>query len=182
MITILCTEPNSNYEFYANLDLWNKQRNAYNYKGKNPIIAHPPCQQWSRLKAFAKEDKEEKNLAYFCWEQVNKNGGIFEHPAGSSFFNEVNADRTKIRSINLHWFGFPAQKRTYLYFHKCKPIQLPLRFESVEKKVADLHSSTRSETPFKLIEWMITSIKTTWQDEEEAVTAEEAGNELTGIV
>lgn len=160
-ISVLCVDENSNYDLFPHLDLWKKSRNAYNFNGDNPVITHAPCQQWSKLKALAKPDKQEKDLAYFCYSMVNKNGGIFEHPAGSSFFNEVNADFSKIYSVNLNWFGFPSQKRTYLYVHNVRLLAMPLNFTALSKSIQDLHSSQRSKTPIRMITWMQNSIMQT---------------------
>lgn len=66
MITVLCIDSHSNYKKIAGLDLWDRNRDAYNYRGTNPIIAHPPCSQWSRLRAFSRINQKEKNLAWFC--------------------------------------------------------------------------------------------------------------------
>lgn len=157
-ITVLCVDTNSHYHKFPGLDLWTKERDAYNYKGTNPVITHAPCQQWSKLRTLAHNNPYEKELAYFCWQKVQENGGIFEHPAGSSFFKEVNADWTKIYSVNLHWFGFPAQKRTYLYFNKFKPAQMPLNFDPIKTTIERMARYDRSTTPYKMIEWLIKSI------------------------
>lgn len=85
-VSILCADSLSNYFKIDGLDIWTEKRDINNYSGKNKVICHPPCQQWSRLKSFAKNKPEEKKLALLCWEIVQANGGIFEHPAGSSFF------------------------------------------------------------------------------------------------
>ena len=140
------------------INCWDEFKNAYNYKGTNPVIVHPPCAQWSRLKNFAIENDYTKSLAHFCFQRVLDNGGIFEHPAGSSFFREVGI-QNKIISIDQHWFGFPARKRTYLYFHKCEPIQLPLNFNAIENNVAGLHSSKRSTTTINFAEYLIACIR-----------------------
>jgi len=87
MISILCAANKSNYYKIPNLDIWNKERNAYNFTSSQPVICHPPCAQWSRMRSFSKDCPVEKALAEFCYLQVIKNGGILEHPAGSSFSN-----------------------------------------------------------------------------------------------
>lgn len=79
-ISVLCAMENSFYYSISGLDVWNKDRDAYFFTGTNPVIVHPPCQQWSRMKAFARPDPEEKELAFFCLQKVLKNGGVFEHP------------------------------------------------------------------------------------------------------
>lgn len=160
MITVLCVMEDSNYFKIPDLDLWTKERDAWNYipDGK-PIIAHPPCQQWSRLKNFAKKDDKEKQLAVYCAQLVKNNGGILEHPAGSALFEYVGIPRNKIRSIDQHWFGFPARKRTYLYVEGVNLEPYQLLFNAVEKKVADLSRKQRSKMPLTMCEWLVKSIK-----------------------
>lgn len=133
MISVLCVMPGSNYFQIPGLDLWDAKRDAYNFIGSNPVITHAPCAQWSRLKAFANDNPREKELAWFCLEKVRRNGGIFEHPAGSSFFKEAGIK--KIYSVDQSWWGFPARKRTYLYFHGYKPLAFPLSFDRITYKV-----------------------------------------------
>jgi len=155
-IAVLCANVNSVYKSFPDLEVYDKNRNAYTFPGGSPIIAHPPCQQWSRLKHFAKGDQAEKDLAFFCLEMVNKYGGILEHPIGSHFFKAAGI--TKTYSINQSWFGFPAKKTTLLYFSQCAPAAHPLNFNAIEKRVQDLHSSKRSDTTIQFAEWLIKSV------------------------
>lgn len=157
MISVLCVNKDSVYKSFPGLDVWDSERNVYNFIGSNPVITHAPCQQWSKLKFFAKENQFEKNLAWVCLEHVLDNGGIFEHPSGSEFFKKAGINKN-IYSIDQHWFGFPCRKRTYLFFHKCKPLPVPMRFEAIEKKVEQLHSSKRSDTTPQFAKWLIDSV------------------------
>lgn len=156
IITVLCTLEDSIYKTLPHLDIYDKNRDAYNYTGQNPIIAHPPCQQWSRLKSFAKEDKKEKDLAMFCLEQINKNGGILEHPSGSSFFKYAGIKPTI--SVNQSWFGFPAEKKTYLYFKDCEPLATPLCFDAITKTVPQLSQKMRSYTTLEFANYLVSCI------------------------
>jgi len=166
MVSILCIEEKSNYRLIPGLDLWDKDRNAYNFSGGQPVITHAPCAQWSRMKAFARSNKAEKELAYFCFEQVQKNGGIFEHPSGSSFFRVINADRKKIRSVNQCWWGFPAQKKTLLYFNQVEPLSFPVNFNAVEymistpknkhgRNLPEMKKAERSLMPLSFCQWLV---------------------------
>ena len=88
-ITVLCTTENSIYKKLG-MDCYDKNRDAYSYKGKGPVIAHPPCAQWSRLKKFAKKDTMSKLLLHHCMQIVRTNGGVVEHPAGSELIKYYN--------------------------------------------------------------------------------------------
>lgn len=119
MISVLCANKDSIYKSFPNLDVWDSNRNAYNFNGSN------------------------------------QNGGVLEHPAGSSFFSEAGIPKSKIYSVDQHWFGFPCRKRTYLFFNKCKPVEHSLRFDAIEKTVDQLHSSRRSDTTKDFAAWLI---------------------------
>ena len=125
MITVLCAKKNSVYKTIPGIDVWDEERDAYFFTGSNPVITHAPCAQWSRMKAFANGNPDEKELAYFCLKNVIRNGGIFEHPAGSSFFKEAGLT-SNIYSIDQAWWGYAAHKPTYLFFSKCKPLSFPV--------------------------------------------------------
>jgi hypothetical protein len=158
-ISILCAARKSNYFKIDGLDIWTAERDINNYTGKNKVIAHPPCQQWSRLKSFAKYNPDEKKLALLCWEIVNENGGIFEHPSGSNLFKFEGANPKKIFSVNQHWWNFPAQKKTLLYFHNCEPGQYPLNFNMIEKKVHQINHEMRSRQTLEFCEYLVKSVK-----------------------
>ncbi len=158
MTTVLCVHEHSNYYKIPDLDLYPRSRDAYTFNSSNKVIAHPPCPQWSRLKHFAKVNMKEKDLAVFCWNQVETNGGIFEHPAGSSFFKYIGADFHKILSINQSWFGFSAQKRTYLYFNNVRSIPHPITFDASIKKVCSMTQDARSIMPLSFCQWLVDSV------------------------
>lgn len=138
MISILCAQKNSTYKTIPGLDVWDSERDAYFFTGSNPVITHAPCQQWSRLRAFATPNADEKELAYFCLNKVIRNGGIFEHPMGSSFFKEAGVEKN-IYSVDQSWWGFPCRKTTYLFFHKVKPLPFPV-LQNIPTKVLGVYS------------------------------------------
>lgn len=159
MISVLCVQPGSNYYQVPELDLWDIKRDAYNFKGTNKVIAHPPCAQWSKLKSLANENKKEKDLAYFCYEKIKENGGIFEHPVGSEFFKKIDLSRGKLYKVFQSDFGFIARKPTLLWFVDCKPLPYPI-FKDLKalKPVANLPASQRAKMPLNFIYWIINSI------------------------
>ena len=158
-ISVLCVDHNSNYKSYPGLDVWDKKRDVYNFNSKNKVIAHAPCQQWSKSRNLAHKNHDELNLAFFCWNIIQINGGIFEHPLGSSFFKYVDTSQGKLIRVNQSQFGFPAPKPTLLYFHKCSPVSEPLNFNCVTKNVKDLHSSQRSRSTVAFINWLLLCLR-----------------------
>lgn len=161
MITVLCVMENSNYYKIPGLDLWDINRDAYNFKHSefqfNKIIAHPPCQQWGCLKKFAHENKREKELAVYCLELVQKNGGILEHPLGSTLFKECGITKGIIK-VRQSWWGYEAHKETLLYFNQVKPIMYPITYDIAPKKVQNMDKKQRSKTPLKMCQWLVNCI------------------------
>ncbi len=159
MISILCTETATNYNLIKGLDLWNIERDAFYFTGSNPVITHAPCAQWSRLKGLANNNPDEKELAYHCLKIVLRNGGIFEHPNGSNFFEEVGIDKNRLFVVNQNWFGFPSQKKTFLFFHKVQPLEIPRKYGQVHIGVNNLSSKVRSKTPLSMAQYLCACIE-----------------------
>jgi hypothetical protein len=99
-------------------------RDARAYRGGTPIVAHPPCRAWSTLKAFAKPPPGERWLAVWSVLQLRRNGGVLEHPKGSSLWRRMNLPEPyqepdawggwTMEVDQFHW-GHKARKRTWLY-------------------------------------------------------------------
>lgn len=169
MISVLCAKKNSVYKSIPGTDVWDEDRDAYFFTGSNPVITHAPCAQWSVMKAFANDRPDEKELAYFCLNKVIRNGGIFEHPAGSAFFKQAGVTKN-IYSIDQVWWGFPARKCTYLFFHRCKPLTFPIMTHypthvvtssrRKHNKLPEMKKSERSTTVRAFADWMIKCIET----------------------
>lgn len=158
-IAVLCVARKSNYKLFEGLELYDQSRDAFTYTDTLPVIAHPPCAQWSKLKALAIKDSRQLQLAEFCFNQVTKNGGILEHPAGSSLFEFLKIPKSKLISVNQHWFGFPARKNTLLYFHNYKPLSFPLSFDAITRTVESIHSEDRSIMPPAFCSYLINCIR-----------------------
>lgn len=105
-------------------------RDARAYDGPHPVVAHPPCGPWGRLRHLYKG--AEHDCAPRAVEQVRRWGGVLEHPAGSKLWdvcglpaplrNGPNAqyglrdafDGFSIELDQCDW-GHVARKRTWLY-------------------------------------------------------------------
>lgn len=133
-IAVLFACSDSLYRRMSVCDVWDMQRDALTYSGKGPVIAHPPCRAWGRLRPFAKPIAGEKELALWAVDIVRRNGGVLEHPADSRLWPEARlpavgqGDRyggwTLV--IDQNWWGHRARKRTRLYIVGCGPKDLPL--------------------------------------------------------
>lgn len=166
------TNEDSNYLKHDGFDPWDRRRDALDTRSVLPAVYHPPCRQWGRLKGMSRPNLSEKLLGLWALDRVREFGGVLEHPRSSGLWDYVN-DEARSRydehggfllSVNLNWFGFPAQKKTVLYIVGCFRSELPripLSFDAVTHKVGrsgdglkDLPKRMRSETPVCMVEWI----------------------------
>lgn len=132
-VTVLFTCENSYYDALENVETYDRKRDARNWQGGTPVVAHPPCAQWGRLRHLATCDEAEKALGPWAVRQVRANGGVLEHPAGSTLWPTAGlpapGERDEYGGFTLDvdqviW-GHPAQKRTWLYVCGCRPEAVP---------------------------------------------------------
>lgn len=104
------------------VDCWDVARDAVNYPGPFPVVAHPPCAQWGRLRHLAKQ--QTKHLAPIAVQQVRRFGGILEHPAHSLLWKHCSlplpgapADAWGGYTVALNQvdWGHTCRKATWLY-------------------------------------------------------------------
>lgn len=142
-------------------------RDARTYDENLPVIAHPPCRSWGRLRHLAKPRPDEKALAFHALEQVRRCGGVLEHPMGSNLWNEALLPRPGCLPdqfggytilIDQGWFGHSAPKPTYLYIVGLSREMLPFiptQLHRAEKRTLDLSPVEREKTPIKLAVWLV---------------------------
>lgn len=135
-IAALYVEKHGCYANVRNIDLWCIKRDARNYSGPHPVVAHPPCQLWGALAAvnYARWGGEHNKPGNDggCFESalacVRKYGGVLEHPAKSRAFANFGIGRP----VGVGWqrtfcggwvcevwqsaYGHRANKATWLYY------------------------------------------------------------------
>lgn len=168
---VLFTQKNSVYLTVQGFDCYDAQRDALTFKRGLPIIAHPPCRLWSRMRRFSTAPAHERWLAVWSIIYVRKYGGIVEHPAGSAIFRfmgiPTNGSPDKyggfLISVDQSWFGHPCRKRTYLYICGISRSQVPahpLSFRPItssisrSKHLKELKKTERSSTPLIFAYWL----------------------------
>lgn len=119
--------------------VYDEKRNALTYAGNFPVVAHPPCRGWGRLRHLAKVAPGELDLAFFAVETVRRCGGVLEHPASSTLWAAAGlpapgAGRDSFGGFTFlvyqSVFGHKAPKATWLYIVGVSPFDLPaLPFE-----------------------------------------------------
>ena len=123
MIAALYVERGGPYFNRADCDPWDLERDATKYDGPWPVVAHPPCGPWGRLRHLYRRD--EHRLAPLAVEQVRRWGGVLEHPAWSllwghclmpipgALFPDKHGGYS-LEVCQVDW-GHVAEKRTWLY-------------------------------------------------------------------
>lgn len=173
-VTVLFARTDSNYKKLPGVDVWDKERNAMNWPGGTPVIAHPPCRAWGRLRQFAQPEEGEKEYAIWAVEQVREWGGVLEHPAQSTLWAAAGLPAPGKRDeyggwtlpINQHSFGHRAEKKTWLYVCGCNPQDIPdlplvlgrathcIRPTKSYPRLPSVTKAEREHTPPPLTEWL----------------------------
>lgn len=138
MITALFVETNGVYFNDPRIDPWDVQRDAKKYRGKNKVIAHPPCQRWGRYwgggpmhhgksTQLIKGD-DDGCFAFALW-AVRTYGGVIEHPEASHAWSWFGLNKPRFGGgwivadsfggqtccISQGHYGHKGQKMTWLY-------------------------------------------------------------------
>lgn len=143
MITALFVQTGGCYYGLDNVDPWDIHRDARNYAGPHPVVAHPPCERWGRYWGGGPSAKVKRILGDDggCFESaldsVRKWGGVLEHPEASHAFKRFDLFRPLrtggwVRGDLLlqQWpagaawtccveqghYGHSARKATWLYY------------------------------------------------------------------
>jgi len=132
-VAVLFARAKSNYKAIPGCDVWDIKRDALKWPGGCPVVAHPPCGAWGRLRHFSRPRPGEKDLALWAVEMVRKWGGVLEHPSKSRLWVEAGLPRPGERDefggwtlpISQWWWGHRAEKRTLIYVVGCDPRDAP---------------------------------------------------------
>lgn len=73
MVAALYVERGGPYFDRADVDPWDRDRDARTYDGPHPVVAHPPCGPWGELKHLYKGN--EHDCAGFALATVRRWGG-----------------------------------------------------------------------------------------------------------
>ena len=120
------------------VDSWTgKERDARDYAGPWPVVAHPPCERWGRYWGGAPTTWPRLKLGdddgcfAAALAAVRKWGGVLEHPEGSHAWRRfglalpprhgawISADFEGgwTCCVEQGWYGHKARKATWLYAH-----------------------------------------------------------------
>jgi hypothetical protein len=139
-VAVLFADPKGVYSTLPDLDLWDLERDARNYSGTHPVVAHPPCQLWGNFarinfKRWGGEHNRPGNdggCFVSALASVRQYGGVLEHPAGSRAFADHGIPKpvgTGWQRSGFDWicevwqsaYGHRCQKRTWLLYVGSQP-------------------------------------------------------------
>jgi hypothetical protein len=143
MIAALYVETNGCYFGLPGVDPWNEVRDARQYIGPYPVVAHPPCQLWTRFahvnyKRWGGEHNRPGNDGG-CFGSalvsLQRFGGVLEHPAFSDAWKAFllprpvgtgwhYADGFFVCEVWQSAYGHKARKRTWLLYKGLPPQEL----------------------------------------------------------
>jgi hypothetical protein len=122
VIAALYIDPRGPYVGRTNVDPWDESRDAKLYDGPYPVVAHPPCGPWGRLRHLSR--RQDPICGPRAVEQVRRFGGVLEHPAHSKLWAACKLARPgelpdefggiTIEVNQVDW-GHVARKPTWLY-------------------------------------------------------------------
>jgi hypothetical protein len=154
-------------------------RDARLYSGPGPVVAHPPCGPWGKLRHLYQGGEHE--CAIRAVEQVRALGGVLEHPAHSRLWGPCvlprpgePADSFGGYTIEVCQcdFGHVARKRTWLYLVRVprERVHLPAAREPthwasgsrnaprgpVPFGIKVCSAQQRRRTPLEFARWLVT--------------------------
>ena len=135
-VAVLFARADSVYKTLPGVDVYDEARDARTWPGGSPLVAHPPCRLWAKLRQFAKatDPDMERGLAVLAVRHLQRFGGVLEHPKESTLWAHMGLP-TPGRAPDQHggWtaeirqcdWGHKAEKKTWLYIVGTHPDQMP---------------------------------------------------------
>jgi hypothetical protein len=133
------------YPQMPDVDCWDIDRDARQYRGPHAVICHPPCQRWGRYWSGGPSARVRRELGddQGCFEAALKAvrtwGGVLEHPEASHAFKRFGlgtpnraggwhvselAYESWVCCVEQGHYGHPARKATWLYYVGPTPPEL----------------------------------------------------------
>lgn len=155
MIAALFVDADGCYIECPGIDPWDVDRDAMQYTGPYPVIAHPPCERWGRFAHGSPRKPGQFKIGddggkfEFALQSVRLWGGVLEHPMDSQAWTHFKLSKPPrnggwIKADSFGgWtccvyqghYGHDAPKATWLY--TCK-LKLPeLIWGAPEQRLSD---------------------------------------------
>lgn len=94
-VAALYVDPRGPYPKMPGVDCYDESRDARLYDGPHPVVAHPPCGPWSKLRHLCKE--ETADCGPLAVDQVRRFGGVLEQPEHSKLWDECELPKPLTR-------------------------------------------------------------------------------------
>jgi hypothetical protein len=118
-VAALYIDPRGPYPKLLGPDLcWDEQRDARTYAGPWPVVAHPPCGPWGRLKFLCSKQRAEH--APHAVELVREFGGVLEHPHGSQLWRHMGLPLASHGYATDEYGGRCYSMRQVAWGHRCE--------------------------------------------------------------
>lgn len=136
IVAALYVEKDGVYAGLPDVDIWDEKRDARQYAGPWPVVAHPPCQRWCRFakgieKVHGYKVGDDDGCFKAALDAVWTWGGVIEHPAGSLAWDEFGLPKPMMDGgwtghlwdmrngascyVEQGRYGHPMRKATWLY-------------------------------------------------------------------
>jgi hypothetical protein len=133
MIAALYVKEGGPYYDLPDVDPWPESRDARNYPGPWPVVAHPPCSRWCRLAGlvearYGHRVGDDGGCFASALEAVRRWGGVLEHPAFTKAWTAHGLPRPAtyhgwhptfcggwVCYVEQYRYGHAAKKATWLY-------------------------------------------------------------------
>lgn len=138
VVAALFVESDGPYKGERDVVLHDIGKDARNYHGPYPVVAHPPCASWSILSAprealYGLERGEDDGCFESALSSARTYGGVVEHPAFSSAWKEFGIIEPPTFGgwvsagfcggwtccVSQYHYGHASRKMTWLYAHGC---------------------------------------------------------------
>lgn len=134
-IAALYVSPTGSYANLPDVDCWDEARDAREYLGPYPVVAHPPCQRWGRFWHGSPSKPHQFSLGQdggcfaYALSSVRAWGGVLEPPCDSKAWAHHGITPPKRYSgwqpadsfggwtcyVEQGHYGHPSRKATWLY-------------------------------------------------------------------
>ena len=135
IIAALFVETNGCYYGLPNVDPWDIDRDARQYEGPHPVVAHPPCKRWGRYwnggpsARIPQKLGDDSGCFAHALASVREWGGVLEHPEASHAWLHYGLNKPPRHGgwVVADWvggwtccveqgaYGHRARKATWLY-------------------------------------------------------------------
>jgi len=132
-VAVLFARADSHYKTLPGVEVYDMERDARTYDGPWPVVAHPPCRAWGRLRHMASPRADERNLARLPWRWCASSAACLSTQRASTLWPAQRLPEPSQRDgfggwtlpITQHAWGHRANKATRLYIVGCEPRDIP---------------------------------------------------------